>query len=124
MAKSIRGTKKGRGRPRTTGAGVQIGMRWQEALLDQVDAWAKQQDEPSRPEAIRRLVEMGLAAAQNTAPTSPRAAAKARTMARAAIDQLSDPSAPPEERENRKRRLLKGPPEFREMRPPLPKRKG
>ena len=103
----------------------QFQMRVSEGFLKSVDKWRKkQEDEPSRAEAIRRLVEMGLAAPQNTAPTSPRTAAKARAMARAAIDQLTDPSAPPEERENCKRRLLKGPPEFREMRPPLPKRKG
>jgi hypothetical protein len=32
------------------------------------------------------------------------------------IDKLSDPSATDEERQQRKRRLLKGPGEFREMR--------
>jgi hypothetical protein len=32
------------------------------------------------------------------------------------IDKLIDPSAPAEERQQRKRRLLKGPNEFREMR--------
>jgi len=37
-------------------------MRWQEPLLSAIDAWrARQEDEPSRPEAIRRLVEIGLA---------------------------------------------------------------
>jgi hypothetical protein len=61
MSKSIRGTKKSRGRPRTTGAGEQIGMRWQRALLQAIDAWRRAQaDEPTRAEAIRRLVRLGL----------------------------------------------------------------
>jgi hypothetical protein len=41
--------------------GKQIGMRWPEALLRSIDSWrAKQEGEPSRPEAIRALVERGL----------------------------------------------------------------
>jgi hypothetical protein len=40
------------------------------------------------------------------------------------IDWLSDKSAPPEERAKRKRRLVKGPEEFREIRSDLPERKG
>ena len=56
-----RGTQKGQGRPRTTGRGEQIGMRWQKPILDAIDAWrAKQRDNPSRPDAIRRLVEQAL----------------------------------------------------------------
>ena len=63
MAKSIKGTpKKRRGRPPTTGRGVQIGMRWQEPELIAIDDWRKAHDVESRPEAIRRLVEIGLRA--------------------------------------------------------------
>ena len=40
-----------------------------------------------------------------------------------AIDRLTDTSAPPAEQAERKRRLLKGPPEFRDMRADLPKAK-
>jgi hypothetical protein len=40
------------------------------------------------------------------------------------IDTLSDGTLPIEEREKRKRRLIKGPSEFREMRADLPKSKG
>ena len=43
-------------------------------------------------------------------------AAKAREMASQEIDRLSDPSATDEERQRRKRRLLKGPKEFRDVR--------
>jgi len=45
-------------------------------------------------------------------------------MAGKMIDQLADKSASPEEQAKRKRRLMKGPPEFREMRGDLPKPKG
>jgi ribosomal protein S27E len=43
-------------------------------------------------------------------------AAKAREMASQEIDRLSDTSATDEERQRRKRRLLKGPKEFRDIR--------
>jgi hypothetical protein len=100
-------------------------MRWQQSTLDEVDAWAARQgDAPGRPEAIRRLVEFGLAGAQSKAPRSKRERAKARTMARATIDQMSDTSAPAEEQAKRKRRLIKGPSEFREMRADMSKPKG
>ncbi len=56
MVRPIRGNKK-RGRPRTTGPGVQIGMRWQTPELNAIDAWRRAQpDKPSRTVAIRRLV--------------------------------------------------------------------
>jgi len=48
-------------------------------------------------------------------------AAKARKMASQEIDRLSDPSATDEERQRRKRRLLKGPKEFRDIRGNRPK---
>jgi ribosomal protein S27E len=43
-------------------------------------------------------------------------AARAQEMAAQEIDRLIDPSAPEEERRLRKRRLLKGPKEFRDVR--------
>ena len=55
-------TKKPIGRPRT-GVGAQIGMRWQAPILAEIDEWRRAQPElPSRTDAIRRLVEMGLKA--------------------------------------------------------------
>jgi hypothetical protein len=42
--------------------------------------------------------------------------AKASEMASQEIDRLIDPSAPDEERQRRKRRLIKGPKEFRDVR--------
>jgi hypothetical protein len=64
MGKSIKGTtKKRRGRPVTTGKGVQIGMRWQGPVLTMIDDWVAVQPKAyTRPEAIRRLVELGLKA--------------------------------------------------------------
>lgn len=64
MAKSIRGiAKKRRGRPKTTGLGTGILVRMHDQL-DALDAWIARQNEPNltRPEAIRRLVELGLKA--------------------------------------------------------------
>jgi hypothetical protein len=61
MGKSIKGTtKKRRGRPATTGKGTQIGMRWQSPELSAIDSWMEKNNVASRPEAIRRLVEIGL----------------------------------------------------------------
>jgi hypothetical protein len=56
------------------------------------------------------------------APIAPRTgvrtkkASKASEMAAQEIDRLIDPSAPDEEQQRRKRRLLKGPKEFRDVR--------
>jgi hypothetical protein len=57
--KKIRGRPKGSGR----GSGTLIGTRFQPAELKSLDVWISPQSEPkpSRPEAIRRLVELSLA---------------------------------------------------------------
>jgi hypothetical protein len=62
MGKSIRvTTKKKRGRPATTGRGVQVGERWHDAELAAIDAWIASTGEIlTRAQAIRRLVEFGL----------------------------------------------------------------
>lgn len=46
----------------TTGTGTTIGVRMLDDRIATLDAWIKKQKEPnlSRPEAIRRLVEIGL----------------------------------------------------------------
>jgi hypothetical protein len=52
--------KKARGRP-ATGRDPMIGLRASDQLRTAIDAWAaRQPDKPSRSEAIRRLVELGL----------------------------------------------------------------
>lgn len=62
MSTSINASAKKRGRPKTTGTGQTIGVRMLSDQLAQVDAWISAQPEPqpSRPEAIRRLVEEAL----------------------------------------------------------------
>jgi hypothetical protein len=60
MAKQETLQPKKRG-PKPTGVGTPIQVRLQPSGLAAVDAWRKKQpDLPSRPEAIRRLLEMAL----------------------------------------------------------------
>ena|SRR5688572_25304010 len=118
----LKKTKKKRGRP--AGRDPVTAIRLPEDLRVRVEAWAaKQRDTPSRSEAIRRLVEIGLAGVRTAKPINKKSAAKAAGMAGEMVDYLSDQSAPADVREKRKRRLLKGPSEFREMRTDLPKTK-
>ena len=91
-------------------------------LTAAIDKWAEHNAISSRSEAIRRLVELGLAAS----PLRRRnleAASKALELAAQEIDKLLEPSIPEEERHRRKRRLLKGPKEFRDIRGDLSKQK-
>jgi hypothetical protein len=47
--------------PQATGKGTLIGLRLQPLDLAAVDEWAsKQEDQPSRPEAIRRILALHL----------------------------------------------------------------
>jgi hypothetical protein len=64
MAKSISDNTKKRGRPVTTGKGTLIGVRMLDPQLEKVDEWSRKQKltPTTRPEAIRRLVEIGLKA--------------------------------------------------------------
>lgn len=123
LVRAVRNKK--RGRP-ATGRDPVTAIRLPEDLRVRVEAWAaKLNDTPSRSEAIRRLVELGLASARPTiARVSGKTAARASKLAGQMIDTLSDGTLPIEEREKRKRRLIKGPSEFREMRADLPKSKG
>ena len=100
-----------------------MSARLPQSMINQVEEWAARND-ATRSEAIRRLVECGLAGAQPPRKRSKKAASKAREMAGQEINRLSDQSLPVEERERRKRRLTKGPSEFRDMRGDLAKPKG
>jgi hypothetical protein len=103
------------------GEGTLIGLRLEPALLARVDRWAaSQKDGPSRLEAIRRLIELGLAVALPAGVRTARAA-QAAEMASEEIDRLADSSATDEERQLRKRRLIKGPKEFQDLRRNRPK---
>jgi hypothetical protein len=118
--------KKRRGPP-PTGKGTQVGERWHASELAAIDAWiaASSDKTLTRAHAIRRLVALGLKVKAPAKPVSkPARSALAAELAAKAIDGMIDPSAPPEERARRRRRLTKGPPEFREARVDLPKSKG
>jgi hypothetical protein len=97
-----------------------------EQQVASIDAWIEMQDGLiSRPEAIRRLVELGLTVKTPVRPASkPGRRLHAQELATKAIDKIIDPSESPEERAQRRRRLTKGPLEFREDRIDLPKAKG
>jgi len=87
-------------------------------MIDAIEKWrGKQRPIPNASEAIRKLVEIGLASAHR-AVLRTKKATDASEMAGQEIDRLGDPSATDEERQLRKRRLIKGPKEFRDIRRP------
>src|SRR5664280_1087367 len=102
-----------------------VGVRVQPDMAKMLDDWRRKQDDlPGRPEAIRRLVELGLTVKTSASPVDkPGRRMRARELATKAIEKIIDPSAPPEERAERRRRLTRGPAEFREDRVGLPKAK-
>lgn len=52
---------------RASTTGTLVGTRFQAPLLDAIDSWRKaQSDLPTRPEAVRRLVELGMSSKQST----------------------------------------------------------
>jgi hypothetical protein len=120
MSRSILSrTRKKIGRPSTGAESVHLRVLPDQAAA--IDAWIKRQKEPiSRPEAIRRLVELGLTIKTKAKQPSAARAVRAKELATKAIDKIINPSAPPEERAQRRRRLTKGPSEFREDRVDLP----
>ena len=156
MKRSIKkATPKRRGRP-ATGKDPTRTLRLSDEFIAAVDVWAAGQgDLPSRSEAIRRLVELGLTVKAKARPTGRLRAAlvadlaaeaidslglkvkaparpvskpgrrlRAQELATKAIEKIIDPAAPPEERAERRRRLTKGPLEFRDDRMDLAKAKG
>jgi hypothetical protein len=116
MAKPARKNprKKPRGRPAGRRYGGTIPVRLEPETIAAIDRWTAGH-ELTRSEAIRRLVEIGLAAARRAGARRNKAS-KASEMAGEEIDRLADPSVTDEERQLRKQRLLKGPREFRELR--------
>jgi hypothetical protein len=114
--------KKKRGRP-ATGRDPMMGFRAAPVLRASIVRWAElQPDMPTLSEATRRLVEIALekSAKKEGTPNKLRAA----ELAAKTIEKIIDPAAPPVERAQRRRRLTKGPLEFREDRVDLPKAKG
>jgi hypothetical protein len=99
-------------------------LRLHPPLLTNLDRWiADQGDHPSRPEAIRRLVERALAGKGIASQPNKEAAHKALKMAARELEPLGDKSMPAEEQARRKRVLIRGPKEFRDVRADQPKTK-
>ena len=97
MSRQLAKSDKKRGRP-ATGQGEPILVRLQPVQLGGLDRWiAHQDDQLTRPEAIRRLVDLALAGTQPPKARSPKARSGALDLAGAQIDKLSDPSACDEE---------------------------
>jgi hypothetical protein len=120
MKKAIRkargGKRAGSGR-KPTGTDPARTVRLSDEFIASVDEWAAQQpDEPARSEAIRRLVELGLTVKTKLIRRTASSADRAKELAAKAIDNLVDPAAPADEKASRKRRLLKGPEEFHDVR--------
>jgi hypothetical protein len=121
MKKSINDNRKiSRGRP-ATGTAPLVGVRMTEDLQAQIKAWAKkQEDDPALATAIRRLVEIGLS--KSTSPKKPRVLSTAKEGAERAVELATDvigkrmPNTSNEEKATRRRRLIKGPSEFRNVR--------
>ena len=124
MKKSISVSKKSRGRPKKKGGVYPVSaVRLAPELGTAVDKWASSQpDGPTRSEAIRRLVELGLSVKTKSAPSERQRAALA-DLASKAIDSLTVGTADSDEKASRKRRLIKGPEEFREVRVDRPGKK-
>jgi hypothetical protein len=109
--------RKGKGELRPAGEGEVIGVRIQLSQMSVLDSWiADQPDQPSRPEAIQRLVVLALASTAEQHPTSEATARKAAQLAAREIEGLVDKSQPVTEQRRRKRRLIRGPKEFRNIR--------
>jgi hypothetical protein len=127
-----------------------MGFRAAPVLRASIVKWAENQpDLPTLSEATRQLVELGLTvrtkarstgrrppaaivadlAAETIDSLPPKPIAKpgrrtrAKELAGNAIEKMGDPAASPEERSQRRRRLTKGPTEFREVRVDQPKPK-
>ena len=122
MAKSIKVEPKKRGRP-ATGKDPLMGFRASPVMRASVVKWAENQpDKPTLSESIRRLVELGLTVKTKSAPSDRQRAALA-DLASKAIDSLTVGTADSDEKASRKRRLIKGPEEFRGVRVDRPSRK-
>jgi hypothetical protein len=112
--------------PAPTGKGVQVGGRWHPSELAAIDAWIASSSDKTltRAHAIRRLVAVGLKAKTQGGELRETQKSRAREMAGQAIDEMTDLEASAEDQASRKRRLIKGPEEFRKTRIDRPKAKG
>jgi hypothetical protein len=121
MAKATNIVKRKPGRPVEIDATEFVALRLPTAQLKRIDAWAAANG-TQRSGAIRQLVELGLAARRRGRSDPGRE--ESAKIAGKTIDALADQSVPVEERAKRKRRLVKGPNEFREIRDDQPEARG
>jgi hypothetical protein len=97
--------------------GMSINVRLSLDQLASLDRWIELSGAKlSRAKAIRRLMELGLNHASPNGRPNHESRAHASAMASEVVDKLTDGSALPEEQAKRKRRLIHGPREFREVR--------
>jgi len=94
-------------------------VKLSQQLTATIDAWAEAH-QLTRADAIRRLLELALAASPPPALQPGDTLAIERDAVRQ-IEDMLDPALPAEERERRVRRLTEGPPEFADQRVDLPK---
>jgi hypothetical protein len=117
------GKRPGAGRP-ATGHDPSRTFRLSEEFIAALDTWAaRQHDKPTRSEAIRRLVQLGLTIKPKAKQLSAASAARAKELAKTAVGKMTDATAAPDERAQRRHQLTKGPAEFREARIDQPKAK-
>jgi hypothetical protein len=93
--------------------------------LAALDDWIAQQPPPfpTRPEAVRRLVELGMTVRTKSKQPPVERAARAKELASKAIEGIADASITQDEGVQRRHRLTKGPQEFRDDRVDLPQTK-
>src|SRR5437764_15407515 len=95
MCAAMTGTTKKRGSGRGPKGARSVHLRLLPDQIAGVEDWiaAQPKPRPSRAEAIRHLLDLGLAGTQLPQQRSPNATAKAHDLAGQEIDKVSDPSA-------------------------------
>jgi ribosomal protein L28 len=100
-----------------TGKDPLMGFSASPAMQASIVRWAENQpDKPSLPEALRRLVELGLTVKAPRKQSQGGRAERAKDLATRVIDSFPVHTTDVEETASRKRRLIKGPEEFRNVR--------
>jgi Arc/MetJ-type ribon-helix-helix transcriptional regulator len=120
------GKRPGSGR-KPTGVDPARTIRLSDEFIATVDQWAVDNG-TTRSEAIRRLVELGLKAKTKERPKSEdtkqrqETKQRARVLAGAVVDEMADTRASADDQASRRRRLIKGPEEFQNVRRDRPNR--
>jgi hypothetical protein len=104
-------------KPPITGKDPLMGFSASPVMQASVVRWAESQpDKPNLAEALRRLVELGLTVKAPRKQSQGGRAERAKDLATKVIDSFPVQTTDVEETASRKRRLLKGPEEFRDVR--------